>query len=104
MIKKGIFAASLLFLAIGCKKNDTTVVGFTPTCSGTQSYLVDVNPLLQTYCVGCHSQYSSYTKVKSDVSAIRSYIVNGSMPKGTSLTSDQKNKIVCWIDAGAPNN
>ena len=104
MIKKGIFAAALFFLAIGCKKNDTTVDGFTPTCSGTQSYTTDVKPLLQSYCVGCHNQYGSYSSVKSDMSAIRTYIVNGSMPKGSSLTSDQKNKIVCWIDAGAPNN
>jgi hypothetical protein len=30
--------------------------------------------------------------------------VGGSMPKNSTLTNDQKDKIICWIDAGAPNN
>ena len=89
---------------IGCKKNNTTATSYIPSCSGTKSYSVNVAPLMQSFCVSCHSNYSSYSQVKSSSASIRSTIVNGSMPKGTSLTTDQKNNIVCWIDAGAPNN
>ncbi len=104
---KNLFVTSLAFLLVfgACKKKDSTQSSsYTPSCSGTKSYSVDVKPLIQNYCVSCHSNYSSYTTVKSSSSAIRNSIVNGSMPKGSSLTDDQKNNIVCWIDAGAINN
>jgi hypothetical protein len=26
------------------------------------------------------------------------------MPQGPTLTTAQKNSIICWIDSGAPNN
>jgi hypothetical protein len=26
------------------------------------------------------------------------------MPQGSSLSTSQKNSILCWIDSGAPNN
>jgi hypothetical protein len=26
------------------------------------------------------------------------------MPQGSTLTTAQKNSILCWIDSGAPNN
>lgn len=95
----------LIFTIITCKKKDgSTTNSYTPDCSSTKSYSLDVKPLMQSYCVSCHSSYSNYTSVKSSASSIRSSIVSGSMPKGTSLTDDQKNKIVCWIDAGSPNN
>lgn len=96
---------AFIFTFITCKKKETsTSSSYTPTCNGTKSYSVDVKPLMQSYCVSCHSSYSSYSSVKSSASSIRSSIVSGSMPKGTSLSDDQKNKIVCWIDAGSPNN
>ncbi len=95
----------LIFMVITCKKKEnSTTSSYTPDCSSTKSYSVDVKPLMQSYCVSCHSSYSTYSTVKSSASSIRSSIMNGSMPKGTSITDDQKNKIVCWIDAGSPNN
>lgn len=107
IIMKNLCVTTLTFLLIfgACKKKDSTKSSsYTPSCSGTKSYLVDVKPLMQSYCVSCHSNYNSYTTVKSSSSSIRNSIVNGSMPQGSSLTDDQKNNIVCWIDAGAPNN
>jgi hypothetical protein len=87
-----------------CKKKVTTK-SYSPSCNGsTKSYSVDVSPLIQSNCVSCHSTYGSYAGAKASASSIRSSIVSGSMPKGSSLSEDQKNTIVCWIDAGMPNN
>jgi uncharacterized membrane protein len=99
------FSVVFIFIFFNCKKNNTTPTAiYTPSCSGTKSYASNVSSLIQSNCVSCHSQYSTYSGVKSAASSIRSSIVNGSMPKNGSLSDDQKNTIVCWIDAGAVNN
>jgi hypothetical protein len=87
---------------VSCKKDKST---YTPDCSGAaKSYATDVAPLMSGKCVGCHSSYASYSGVSSSKSTIRSNIVSGNMPQNGSLTDAEKNSIVCWIDAGAPNN
>ena len=103
MIKLFVLTSFFVILFSNCKKN-TTSASYTPSCSGTQSYSINVAPFLQNYCVSCHSNYASLSQVKLSSASIRNSIVSGSMPRGTSLTTDQKNTIVCWIDAGALNN
>ena len=98
-----LFSFCFLFLFMTCKKK-STIVSYTPSCSGTKSYSTQVAPLISVYCASCHSSYNTYTQAKASASSIRNSVVNGSMPKGTSLSEDQKNNIVCWIDAGCPNN
>jgi hypothetical protein len=90
----------------GCTKdNGNAGIAYTPTCSGTaKSYKTDVAPLIQSYCAGCHSNYSTYAQLSASKSTIRSVIVSGSMPRNSSLSSTQKDAIVCWIDNGAANN
>ncbi len=103
---KKTFVILLFFVAFlsGCSK-DNANDNYSPTCSGTaKSYKTDVAPLIQTYCAGCHSNYSSWTALSSSRSSVRSTIVNGSMPQGKTLTNAQKDAIICWIDNGAANN
>ena len=85
-----------------CKKSTVT---FSPDCSGVaKSFHTDVFPVISSKCAGCHSQYSGYSQIAGDKSAIRSSIADGNMPRGTSLTSTEKNSVICWIDNGAMNN
>jgi hypothetical protein len=87
----------------GCSKNSTTA-SYTPSCSGAvKSYKTDVAPIIQTYCGNCHS-YGTYTKLYASRSSVRSMIVSGQMPQGSSLSTAQKDAIVCWMDNGAANN
>ena len=87
-----------------CSKNSTNP-SYTPDCTGAvKSYSNDVLPVIQSSCDGCHSNFSNYTQISADKAAIRSKIVDGSMPKSSSLSTTQKNNVVCWIDNGAPNN
>lgn len=97
----------VLLLGIGvwasCSK-DTTTTAYTPSCSGTaKSYKTDVAPLIQSYCGNCHN-YGTYSKLYASRSSVRSMIVSGQMPQGGSLTTAQKDAIVCWMDNGAANN
>jgi hypothetical protein len=88
----------------GCSK-DSTSNSYTPTCDGTvKSYLSDVAPVIQSACSGCHQNYSSYSQLYASRGSVRSVIVSGSMPRGSSLSTAQKDAIVCWIDNGAANN
>lgn len=87
----------------GCKKS-TSSGTYSPNCSGTYSFKTDVNTLIQNNCVSCHSEYSNYSGISSAKTSIRSQIAKGSMPKNATLTSSQKDIIMCWIDSGANNN
>ncbi len=108
-MKKLVLVLSLTIAAVSlsvvsCKKTSTTSASYTPTCNSVKSYSIDAHPVIQNSCVSCHSSYSSYSQVSASASSIRSSIVNGTMPKGNTLTSAQKDNIICWIDAGAANN
>jgi uncharacterized membrane protein len=108
-MKKLVLISSLILSVVSisvvsCKKSSTSTPAYSPTCSSVKSYSIDARPIIQSSCVGCHSSYSSYSQVSASASSIRSSIVNGTMPKGSTLTNAQKDNIVCWIDAGTPNN
>ena len=109
---KTFIISILLIFTLGtaihsCKKKnkEETQVSYTPSCSSsTPSFSATVKPLIQSACVSCHSEYSTYAQISASSNSIRSNVVSGSMPKGTTLSEAQKNSIVCWIDAGKPNN
>lgn len=104
-MKKSFVVLSLgILIFFGCSK-DSTTDSYTPTCTGTvKSYKTDVAPIVQTYCVSCHNNFATYAQLAASKSKVSSMVVSGQMPKGTSLTTAQKDAIVCWIDNGAPNN
>jgi uncharacterized membrane protein len=64
----------------------------------------DVFPLIKSKCWQCHSDMPDYSHVKSLATQIKDNVVSGAMPQNDKLTSDQKDIIVCWVEAGAPNN
>lgn len=97
---------------VSCSKKEQAT---SSTCDNTpKNFTTDVNPLIQTYCnqAACHDNNSingpgpltDYTQVFNARSDIRGQIEAGLMPQNTTLTTAQRNKIICWIDSGAPNN
>jgi len=89
---------------VSCSKSSSSPA-YTPDCSGAaKSFSKDALPVFQSACVSCHSKFSSYSQIAGDKSAIRGKILDGSMPQGSSLSTAQKNNVVCWIDSGALNN
>jgi hypothetical protein len=99
-----VFLTFSLLIISSCSK-DSTTDPYTPSCDGTtKSYKNEVAPIIQTYCSGCHSGYSTYANLSASKNKVRSVIVSGQMPENGSLTTAQKDAIVCWIDNGAANN
>jgi PBP1b-binding outer membrane lipoprotein LpoB len=92
-------------LISGCSKDNATATSYTPTCSGAvKSYKTDVAPIIQASCSGCHQNFSTYSQLYASRTSVRSMIVSGQMPQGSSLSTVQKDAIVCWMDNGAANN
>jgi uncharacterized membrane protein len=84
-------------------------------CSGTvPSFSTQVNPLVQSRCAlgGCHATgatntggaLTNFTQISSKALSVKTTVLNGSMPKGSTLTSAEKKLISCWVDNGALNN
>jgi len=108
----------------GCSKSDTTAGtggtgsggGRTFSCTGiTPTFATDVQPILTTVCSvnsNCHAggstnsggPFTNYTEVNARKSNIRAAILAGTMPQTGSITQQQVNAFICWIDSGAPNN
>jgi len=88
----------------------------TSTCSGVSaSFANDVSPIIQTSCnqgSGCHGNGSfngpgalvTYSEITNAAAQIQASIQAGRMPLGSSLSSSQIQKIVCWISNGKLNN
>ena len=86
------------------------------SCNGVASaFAANVNPIIQSTCATdatCHGAGSAngpgplltYTQIFSARVAIKTAVSNGTMPKTGSLTAGQKSSIICWVDAGGPNN
>lgn len=106
---------TLLFNACSKSSSNSTTTPTTPDCSTAKSFATDVAPIVSASCAtnsGCHATGSAngpgalmnYTQIYNNRTAIRAAVANGTMPQGSSLSTAQKNAILCWVDAGAPNN
>lgn len=102
------FCTGMLFLlASSCKKKDAT-----PTnCSTTLSFAKDIQPIINSNCAtsGCHNgsqkpNLTQYSGVKDAASSIKSEVSSGSMPQGRTMTTTDKDALLCWIANGANNN
>ena len=111
MKKIVIILLVFVFIINACSKES---VDYTPDCTVTKTFAADAFPVIQAYCAtsGCHASGSSngpgalttYTEIYNARSSVRAAVADGSMPQNGSLTNEQKDAILCWIDAGAANN
>lgn len=110
-----LFVATLSFLGQGCGKCDCIVS--TDPCAGLSfKFKTDVQFIINTRCAtspGCHASGSvnsggpltNYSQVFDKRTEIKIQVSSNSMPfPPDTLASDQKNKIICWLNSGAPDN
>ena len=106
----------VLFTTIACSKSNNGGGGSSVDCNtvANKAFAADVNPTIQSSCAitGCHEAGSlngpgaltNYSQVFNARSTIQSAVSAGTMPKTGSISTSQKNSILCWIQSGAPNN
>ncbi|MGZ8553330.1 MAG: hypothetical protein ACXWV8_07990 [Chitinophagaceae bacterium] len=113
MKKSTLLIRILSFLLLSCSKSKPEKDS--PACNEiAKTFTTNVNPIIQTYCnqPSCHTSGSvngpgpltNYTQVFNARSVIRNAIQSGLMPQNATLTTAQRNTIICWIDNGAPDN
>jgi hypothetical protein len=113
----------VLFLNACTKQNEQTLSnnsgGQVPCDTTNMSYFNDINPILENNCVGCHNTTQANDGViLTDYNDVLTQVNNGDlinviehnpgypeMPEGLAkLPSCTINKIVAWVNRGAPNN
>jgi hypothetical protein len=116
-----IIATTTTLIIVACSKSNNITSnnpGDPPLdCSAitAKAFTTDVSPTIQSKCATdgtCHGSGStngpgpltSYNAIFNARTAIRAAVAAGTMPKNSSLTTTQKNAILCWIDSGAPQN
>jgi len=128
-MKKVIFVSIIaVIISISCSKSGSTGGttggggggggggGTTVNCSTVtnKAFAADVAPIISSSCAiaSCHAAGSSngpgalttYAQISSAGSLIKSAVAAGRMPQSGTLTTAQKNTIICWVDSGTPNN
>ena len=116
-MKKVILSALFfVFLIAACSKGGSNGGGGSNACAGVSAqYAADVSPIISSTCAtnaGCHGSGATngpgplltYSQIFAARATIKTVVANGTMPQGGSLSTTQKNAIVCWIEGGAPNN
>jgi hypothetical protein len=108
--------AIVLFVTcmVACSKDQGGTTSLDCSAVTNKSFAADIDPIIQSTCnvPSCHMAGSvngpgpltNYNQVFSARSEIRAAIASGLMPQNGSLTTAQRNSILCWIDSGAPNN
>lgn len=117
MKKSIVVIAAAFFIPLSCSKSGTGGGGGGGIdCSAVaSSFSANVNPIIQSSCAtdaSCHGAGSSngpgplltYTQISNARISVKTSVANGTMPKNGSLSTAQKNMIICWVDSGGPNN
>ncbi len=115
------FLFTILVIVFSCSKGGSSgggggTGGGTLDCNtvSNKSFSADVNPIIQSRCAisGCHAAGSAngpgellnYNEISNNKAAIRSAVSSGLMPQTGTLSTSEKNSIMCWVDAGGLNN
>ena len=106
---------AFVYISISCSKGGSGAVSLVDCNTVTnKAFAADVNPIIQSSCAitGCHDagsgngvgQLTTYNDIFNHRTEIQSAVSAGRMPKTGSISTSQKNSILCWIQSGAPNN
>lgn len=94
----------VLLTLIACKKDNKVKVA----CDGSSpTYESFVKDIVNTNCVSCHSEYSTYTGlslITTNGDFEKAVLIDQNMPENGSICQDVMNKLQCWVNNGYPEN
>ena len=101
----------LLVFFTSCLTNvEEDMTELEPNACADITFATTVKPIIDANCIQCHGtngiypDLTSYNKISLVAGSIKSEVVSREMPKEGSLTQEQIDAIVCWVDGGALNN
>lgn len=110
--KYSFFWLALLVFQLSCQSDsfEDRIGVEDPDCNEV-TYSVNVKPIFDTNCTisGCHNgdqfpDLTEFQNIQIHSADIRQRVLSRNMPLGRTLTTNQVNIIVCWIDNGVQNN
>jgi len=110
-----ILILGLILVFFSCTKSGAGSGNSIDCSTVSASFSSDVQPVILSSCSyssGCHGSGSSqgpgalltYQQIYIYRVSIRSAVASGRMPENGSLSTAEKNKILCWIDNGTQDN
>lgn len=112
----------LLVITGACVSHDLgdMEVPFVVTCTAEDeniSYSSDIQPLITANCIfeGCHGHnaglpdWREHSELASHINEIQRRITlplsdPAKMPRGRTMTAEDREALYCWLENGAPNN
>ena len=106
---------SILYSAVILATMATTIFSCTKTatvdnatCSALDTkWSTAVSNIVKNKCAtsGCHPNYAALANISGDASSCLSKLSNNSMPAGgVTMTTAERNQLMCWLQDGGPNN
>ena len=108
-IRKEYILFCLVIVLTSCLTNVEEELVADDPCSEI-TFAANVQPIIDAHCIQCHGtngiypDLTSYNKISLVAGSIKSEVVSREMPKQGSLTQEQIDAIVCWVDGGALND
>ncbi|MGM9474776.1 hypothetical protein ACS5PU_00040 [Pedobacter sp. GSP4] len=105
-----VFAA-LLFACSKKQAEELKPTGPTPVSTANVTYSNFVGALFQTKCANCHGPnapirtvwlFNGLASVRSDTRIANSVLVARTMPKGSTLTVNERELLQAWFDKNMP--
>ena len=101
-------ALASLALALGlvaCSDSSTGITEQDIACpsDSTLTYANYGQAAISTWCLSCHSNFSTQAKVKASANQIISEAVfSSAMPEDKDMSNDERTKLGQWLRCGAP--
>ncbi|EAY28576.1 hypothetical protein [Microscilla marina] len=94
--------------SIGCTNTVNASIG----TNSDVSLITDVEPIIRTNCAisQCHvsggrsPNLTTKASILNNAASIKSEVVSGSMPRGSTLSKSEIDQIRCWVNDGAKDN
>jgi hypothetical protein len=110
-IRKEYFLFFLVISLTSCLTNvEEDTIELEPNACADITFAISVKPIIDANCIQCHGsggtipELTTYTLIQAKAVSIKSEVVSREMPIEGSLTQDEIDAIVCWVDGGAFNN
>ena len=89
---------------------EATIEEEMPDACADITFAVNIKPIIDANCIQCHGSggnspnLTSYSFINASAASVKDAVASRRMPQGGSLSQDEIDAIVCWVENGALNN
>ena len=105
-----ILLLSVFFASCLTNVEEATIEEEEPDACADITFATNVKPIIDANCIQCHGSggnsphLTSYSFINASAASVKDAVASRRMPQGGSLTQNEIDAIVCWVENGALNN